>query len=160
MPFSKLTHKRTFEVYKDMLAETILKVNGNIDIKIHEYLIKAEIQKRDFTKRQLNILSLIITFSYNYGKETALLKINDFALCGVPAKKVNSEISKLIDSNIITWNKDFNEFSIIEPRYWKDVPYHSYYDDKRSMELFFLNLKHAGYDPNPILEKLNELKDD
>jgi Bacteriophage replication protein O len=155
MPWAKLTDERTQHVYKDLLTEIIKSVNGNINVKFKELLIRAEIQKRDFTKRQLNILSLIVTFSFNYGKDSALLKLTDFALCGIPPKKVTGEINKLIEMNIIEYHSDFNEFSICEPKFWT-APYHDHYDDKRSLELFLLNLKHAGYDVTPIVEKLNE----
>jgi Bacteriophage replication protein O len=150
------TYKRTVEVYKVLLKEMILSNEANIDLKIKEFLIRSEIQKRDFTKRHLNILSLIVTLSFNFGKESAILQITDFALTGLSVKKVKSEVDQLIEMGVITWNVDFNEFSISEPTSWK-VPYHKHYDDKRSQELFFLNLKHAGVDVNPILEKIKKL---
>jgi hypothetical protein len=151
------TYRRVTDAYKDLLKEIILSIDTNLDLKIKEHMIRAEIQKRDFTKRQLNILSLIVTFSFNYGKEAALLQIADFALTGLSVKKVRNEIEQLIDMNVITWNIDFNEFSINEPLQWKNVPYHNHYDDNRSQELFFLNLRHAGVDVEPILEKLKDL---
>jgi hypothetical protein len=154
--YREKTYERTVKVYKELLKDTILNIQTNYDLKIKEYLIKAEIQKRDFTKRQLNVLFLICTFSFNYGKETALLKITDFALSGISTNKVSGEITKLIETGVIKWDTDFNEFSINEPVNW-NVPYHKHYDDKRSTELFLLNLKHAGVDIEPILEKLKKL---
>jgi hypothetical protein len=151
------TYRRSVDVYKDLLKDTILSIDNNLDLKIKEYMIRAEIQKRDFTKRQLNILSLIVTFSFNYGKEAAVLQISDFALTGLSVKKVRSEVDQLIGMNVITWNTDFNEFSINEPLCWKDVPYHKHYDDKRSQELFILNLRHAGVDVVPLLKRIEEL---
>jgi hypothetical protein len=151
------TYRRVVNVYKDLLKDSILSIETNLDLKIKEYMIRAEIQKRDFTKRQLNILSLIITFSFNYGKEAALLQISDFALTGLSVKKCRGELDQLIDMGVITWNTDFNEFSINDPLQWNNVPYHKHYDDKRSQELFFLNLRHAGVDINPILEKIKQL---
>jgi hypothetical protein len=159
MPFAKNTHERTEKVYKKFLKEAIIKINGNYDLRIKELLIKSDIQKRDFTKRQLNILSLIITFSYNYGKETAILKPTDFSLCGIPSKKIIGEINKLIELNVIKWDKDFNEFSIVEPRFWDNVPFHDHFDEKRSIELFLLNLRHAGIDVTEIIQELNKLED-
>jgi hypothetical protein len=158
MPWTERTYQRMNLVYKDFLKDFIIKNDTNYEIKIKELLIKAEIQKRDFTKRQLNILFLILTFSFNYGKEKALLKLNDFSLSGVPDKKIRHEVTKLIEMNVIEWDQDFNEFNIVEPRLWKAPKYHAYYDDKRSNELFLINLKHAGVDVKPILEKLNEME--
>jgi hypothetical protein len=157
VPFSKLTDGRIVTIYKEYLSEFIKKSTEDIDLKLKEYFIRAEIQKRDFTKRQLNILTLIMTFSYNYGKESALLKITDFQLSGIPAKKETKEINQLIESGVITWDKDFNEFSITNPTSWK-VKYHEYYDDKRSIELFLINLKHAGFDTAAMMQKLNEME--
>jgi hypothetical protein len=57
VPFSKNAYDRTEKVYKKFLKEAIIKINGNYDLRIKELLIKSDIQKRDFTKRQLNILS-------------------------------------------------------------------------------------------------------
>jgi hypothetical protein len=159
VPFSKNAYYRTEKVYKKFLKEAIIKINGNYDLRIKELLIKSDIQKRDFTKRQLNILSLILTFSYNYGKETAILKPTDFALTGLPSKKITEELKKLIDMNVISWDKDFNEFSIVEGRFWVDVPFHDHFDEKRSIELFLLNLRHAGIDVTEIIEELNKLED-
>ena len=151
------TYRRTFDVYKELLKDTILSIDTNVDLKVKEYLVRSEIQKRDFTKRQLNILSLIVSFSFNYGKEAALLQIADFSLTGISNKKIKNEIDQLIEMGVISWDVDFNEFCIKAPVHWKDIPYHNHYDDKRSQELFFLNLKHAGVDIKPILQKLKEL---
>jgi hypothetical protein len=58
---------------------------------------------------------------------------------------------------VIDWNrgKDSNEFSINDPREWK-ASYHKNYDDDRSKELFFLNIKHAGvsFDIEAIKKKV------
>jgi hypothetical protein len=153
VPWANLTAERT-KIYKKYLKKDIENIEDNFDLKMKDILIRAEIQKRDFTKRQLNILSLIITFSYPYGKEKALLKPTDFSLAGVPMKIIKSELEKMIELNIIEWDQDFNEFSVKEAKLWK-APYHQYYDDKRSQELFVLNLRHAGI---PVAEMLEELK--
>lgn len=158
MPHAKNTYERTEKVYKFLLKDFILEANSNYEIKVKELLVRAEVQKRDFTKRQLNIISTIISFSFNYGKETALLKASDFALAGISAKKINEELTKLIEMEVINWDKDFNEFRIEEPRFWK-APYHNFYDDQRSQELFLLNLKHAGFDVEPVLIMLKQLED-
>lgn len=158
MPHAKKTHERTEKVYRHLLKDFIIQANTNYEIKLKELLVRAEIQKRDFTKRQLNILSTIISFSFNYGKESALLKPSDFSLTGISVKKINDELTKLIEMKVIQWDRDFNEFRIEEPRFWQ-APYHKFYDDKRSQELFLLNLKHAGYDTEQLLEKLKELKE-
>jgi hypothetical protein len=151
------TYERTIEAYKELMQDSILSIKSDGDLKLKEYLIRAEIQKCDFTKRQLNILSLIVKFSFNFGKESALLQISDFEQSGISVKKIRSEIDQLIEMNVINWDTDFNEFSINDPLSWVEVPYHKYYSDTRSIELFFLNLKHAGVDVESFSEKLKEL---
>lgn len=156
MSWAELTHERTVKVYKEMLGEFIVNANSNVDLKVKEVLVRTEIQKRDFTKRQMNILSSIIALSYMFGKEAAILKPSDFGLTGVPVKKIQEELSKLMEMNVIKWEKDFNEFLIIDPKDWT-APYHSHYDDKRSQELFFINLRHAGIDVEAIVKKKKEM---
>ena len=147
MPWAKHTHERILTVYKEIVEEYALK-NRNMDLAINEMLIRAELLKRDFTKRQLVILSYIITFSYFYGKESALIpKLKDFSLAGISPTKIKDELTKLEEMHVIKWDKgkDYNEYRINDPREWT-AAYHSNYDDRRSKELFFLNLKHAGAD--------------
>jgi hypothetical protein len=69
MPWAKLTYDRTVNVYKDLLEDTLINHQKDIDLIIKELLVRGEILKHDFTKRQLTILMFIITFSFNYGKE-------------------------------------------------------------------------------------------
>jgi hypothetical protein len=157
MPWAKMTHERIITVYKELFDKLILK-ERDVDLAIKEVLIRTEILKRDFTKRQLSILSLIMTFSYFYGKEYAWIpKLKDFSLAGVSQTKIKDELTKLVGMNVITWHrgKDTNEYAINDPRYWT-TPYQSGYDDLRSRELFFLNLKHAGipFDVDALMKKV------
>jgi hypothetical protein len=145
------------ERIKTFYTELFDKNRNKDELLVKDILIRAEILKRNFTKRQLTILSLIVTFSFLYGKETALIpKLKDFELTGLSATKIKDELTKLVEMNIITWErgKDTNEFSINDPCEWK-AAYHSTYNDIRASELFFLNLKHAGVtlDIDSIKEK-------
>jgi Bacteriophage replication protein O len=145
MPWANLTHERIQTMYKDIIEDRAVK-NRDMDLLIKEMLVRAEILKRDFTKRQLVVLSVIVTFSYFYGKDSALIpKLQDFSLAGISPTKIKDELTKLEDLGVIDWKrgKGTNEFSIKDPRSWT-VPYHTNYDDRRSKELFILNLKHAG----------------
>ena len=156
MTWAKHTHERILTVYKEIVEEYAIK-NRNMDLAINEMLIRAELLKRDLTKRQLVILTYIMTFSYFYGKESALIpKLKDFSLAGISPTKIKDELLKLEEMHVIEWKrgKDYNEYSINDPREWK-AAYHSNYDDRRSKELFFLNLKHAGasFDLDAIKKK-------
>jgi hypothetical protein len=145
LSWAENTHDRIQTIYKELFDNYVV-TNRNHEFWLREVMVKAELLKRDFTKRQLSIISAIITFSYPYGKASALIpKLKDFALAGVLPTKIASELTKLVNLNVITWErgKDSNEFSINDPREWL-ASYHNHYNDIRSRELFFLNLKHAG----------------
>jgi hypothetical protein len=157
MPWAKLTRERIETVYKELFDKIVMK-ERSLELSIKEVMIRTEILKRDFSKRQLTILSVILTFSYFYGKESAWIpKLKDFSIAGVSPTKIKDELTKLVDMNVITWyrGKDTNEFEINDPTEWK-TPYHSGYDDRRSRELFFLNLKHAGipFDIDELAKKV------
>jgi hypothetical protein len=157
MPWAKLTRKRIATVYKELFNKIIMK-ERNYELAVKEVMIRTEILKRDFSKRQLTILSVIMTFSYFYGKESAWIpKLKDFAIAGVSPTKITEELTKLVDMGVITWQrgKDTNEFAINDPTLWT-TRYHSSYDDVRSRELFFVNLKHAGiaFDIDALMEKV------
>src|SRR5205085_8025734 len=98
MPWAKLTYDRTVSVYKDLLEETLINHQKDIDLIIRELLVRGEILKHDFTKRQLTILMFIITFSFNYGKETAYIpKLQDFEVAGISKKHIKNELNKLME---------------------------------------------------------------
>jgi hypothetical protein len=156
MPWAKMTYNRIQTIYAELFDKVFVK-SRNSELIAKDALIRAEILKRDFTKRQLTILTFIETFSFPYGKESAIIpKLKDFEVAGISATKVKDELTKLIDLNVITWErgKDTNEFWINDPREWK-ANYHSTYNDIRSRELFFLNLRHAGvtFDLDALMQK-------
>lgn len=110
-----------------------------------EYQIRTAMLRRDFTKRQMNILLFICYYSFDYGKEWALIpKIRDFENAGIIANKVRYELSKLEEMNVIEWNQEENLFRIKEPSVWKDVPFNSGFSHDRSKEIRVLNAIHAG----------------
>lgn len=154
MPWAKLTHER-MSIYKDVLGH-VIGGERNIDMAIKDMLIRAELLKRDFTKRQLTIVMFIFTFSFAYGKESAYIpKLRDFEIAGISFKKVRGELNKLLKMNVIEWNKEDSTFTILDPKLW-DCPYNKGYDDDRSRELFMLNLQHSGIDVSPLIKKLRE----
>jgi hypothetical protein len=158
VPWAKNTYQRTIEVYKDVLGDVLINNQKDIDLIVKELLIRGEILKHDFTKRQMIILMFIITFSFNYGKDYAYIpKLQDFEVAGISKKHIKNELDKLIGMNIINRNKEEGLFSINEPRLWKNCPYNAGYNDARSQELFVLNLQHAGIDVVPIIRKLKQM---
>jgi len=77
------------------------------------------IMQTDFTKRQRNILDLVIRMSYGCGKKSALLRPADFELVGVYKTHVRKELDYLaqtrvlfIDGERITLNKDYDQWRV------------------------------------------------
>ena len=153
MSWAHHTHERMVNVYGEIIEEVQAKHSENIDLILMEQLVRAEVLKRDFTKRQMNIIGFIHTFSFAYGKEWALIpKMKDFEIAGISSIKIRNEIDQLIEMGVVNWNQEEMLFSINDPRIWT-APYHSTYNDVRSRELFALNIQHAGIDMGKLLEK-------
>lgn len=77
------------------------------------------IMQTDFTKRQRNILDLIIRMSYGCGKKFAILRPSDFSLVGVHRNHVSSELRYLenanvikIDGDVIWLNKNYDQWRV------------------------------------------------
>jgi hypothetical protein len=160
MPYAKQVEKRAMQLYKGVIDEMFL--SRNQDLVIKELLVRADFLKRDFTKRQLNILLFIWTFSFSYGKESALIpQLQDFELCGVSKTKVRKELNHLVDMNVIRWEEDggSNRFFINTPSEWNAV-YHNNYSDMRSHELFTLNIIDSGWDVSKIFSKIEKLENE
>lgn len=132
--------------------------NVNLDLIIRELVIRAEMFKYDFTKRQMVIIMFIITFSFNIGKEAAYIpRLNDFYIAGISPTKVKSELEKLVNMSVIDWNQKENIFRIRDSREW-NVSLNVGYSNARAIDLFFKNMDHAGVDVVKMIEKLkNEI---
>lgn len=106
-----------------------------------------QILRRGFTKRQNDILNLIIRLSYGCGRKVALIPMGkDFALCGVRENHVKDELNELIECRIIfrgtakgeyLFNKNYSEWT---------VPVVTNWDDERFRKLIHLNLVEAKKD--------------
>lgn len=100
-----------------------------------------EIIRRDFTKRQKDILEFLWRFSYGCRKKTAIVpKLKDFGMCGVAGNKATDELNYLVDCRVITWNRDTNHFGFIKDfDQWQVSPVKGF-DRNRFNELLRLNL--------------------
>jgi hypothetical protein len=156
MPYAREDERRTTRLFQSIIEEYLK--NRQAEIVIKDLLVKSEILKRDFTKRQLNILSYIQSLSFGFGKEEALIpQTQDFELCGVSKTKARQEIDKLIEMGVINFNEVENLYSINPPSKW-DASYHKGYVETRSQELFILNAIDANWDIVKIKEKLETLE--
>lgn len=149
MSWAYYTHERMVAAYGEIVQE-VQDNRNNIDLLLKEQLIRVEILKRDFTKRQMNIIGFILAMSLAYGKEWAVIpKMKDFELAGISSIKIRSEVDQLVDKGVIIWNQGESLFSINDPREWT-AKHHSGYSDGRIRDLFVLNLKHSGVDLDKI----------
>jgi hypothetical protein len=157
VPWRNLTYDETLKIYSELMSEVFGK-SGKIDIDliIKELIVRAEMFKYDFTKRQMTIIMFIITFSFNIGKEIAYIpRLNDFYIAGISPTKVKSELEKLVEMQVIHWDQKENTFHIKDTREWI-VPLNVGYNDARAIDLYFKNLDHAGLDVSKLIEKLKK----
>jgi hypothetical protein len=154
LPWRNLTYHDTLSVYSDLLNDAYGK--REIGLIIKESVVRAEMFKYDFTKRQMIIIMFIITFSYNCWKDEAYIpKLKDFSIAGISPTKIKQELDRLVDMNVIEWNRKENTFRIKDTRLW-DVPYNSGYNDNAAIDLYFKNLEHSGLDISKLIQKFKK----
>jgi len=100
-----------------------------------------EIISRDFSKRQKEILLLILRLSYGCRKKYAHIpKLKYFSLCGVGPTHISKELKLLQTYKVITWerenmnfalNKDYDVWQVASVKEWNPVDFN---------ELLHLNL--------------------
>ncbi|MFB5761145.1 replication protein [Paenibacillus medicaginis] len=72
-----------------------------------------ELIRRNFTKRQKDILLFIWRLSYGCNLKDAFIpRLKDFETCGVPATHIKKELLFLENSQVIAWDKDEKLFAI------------------------------------------------
>ncbi|WP_339248110.1 replication protein [Paenibacillus sp. FSL R10-2796] len=72
-----------------------------------------EIIRRDFSKRQKDIILFIWRLSYGCQKKTASIPLlKYFELCGVGYQNIRKELDHLSNCRVIVWNKNNNIFAV------------------------------------------------
>ncbi|MEY9095379.1 replication protein [Paenibacillus sp. RC84] len=72
-----------------------------------------EIIRRNFSKRQKDILYFILRLSYGCRNKSAFVpKLKDFELCGVGKTHITNELKFLVECRVIVWEKEESAFSI------------------------------------------------
>lgn len=103
------------------MAEVKLK-NGYLRISVSLY---ENLYFRDFSKRELLIISLILRLSYGYHKKTAIIKPKAwFTVCGLYQPDINKILNGLITkkvvrdlgNNIYSLNKNYDEWLVDFPK--------------------------------------------
>lgn len=100
-----------------------------------------EIIRRDFSKRQKDIILFIWRLSYGCGKKTALVPLlKDFELCGIGYQNIRKEIDHLSNCKVVSWDKNRNIFSVNKDYdQWQISPVKGW-DEKKFKDLISKNL--------------------
>jgi len=104
--------------------------------------IQEQIMAREFTKRQRNILDLILRLSWGCGKKYAIIpNLKDFEVAGVRRTHVKAELEFLDKSRVIKWVRESNLFVFNKDYDTWVVSYTRTHDEKRLDELIHINLQ-------------------
>ena len=113
-----------------------------------------EIIRRDFSKRQKDILLFILRLSYGCNKKTALIpKLKYFVLCGIGPTHIKKELTDLQKRNVIDWDretmvfsfqKDYERWNLSSVRDW---------DKAQFNELLAVNLKPKNLPKQEVTKK-------
>lgn len=111
-----------------------------------------EIIRRDFTKRQKDILLLILRLSYGCNKKTAHIpQMVDFSLCGVTKNNIKSELVYLTGMKVIEWDQDAMIFSFNKNyTFWQASPVR-FWDEEKFKDLLRINLS-GSQNKNSVLK--------
>ncbi len=101
-----------------------------------------ELIRRNFTKRQKDILLFIWRLSYGCNlKDAYIPKLKDFEICGIPATHIKKELLFLENAKVITWQHSEKLFSINKDYdLWQISPVMGW-DSDRFDNLIHQNLK-------------------
>jgi hypothetical protein len=144
VPWARTTYERITTKYNEAIKRIGKKKAEDLNIPKQEMLLRIEVLRRDFTKRQLKIISMLLTLSYYVGKKQAIVpKMQDWEIAGISKIKARTELMQLKEMNVINCDEEQNLFSLKDPREWK-VKFHSGYNDERADEILVLNMKDSG----------------
>ncbi|WP_049869889.1 replication protein [Paenibacillus sp. D9] len=111
--------------------------------------VHRELIRRNFSKRQRNIIDFILTLSWGCGRPDAVIpQLSHFALCGVAKNHVRDELNDLVVAKVIFWeeaggifrmNKHFDQ--------WLITP-HKGHDSELMKDLIALNISRT--DPRKV----------
>ncbi|MCM3128991.1 replication protein [Paenibacillus provencensis] len=114
-----------------------------------------EVIRRDFSKRQKDILLFIWRLSYGCNQPTAIIPMQkDFALCGVGAGHIGAELRQLEKTNVI--HRMNNEYSFNENHEQWDISSNKGWDKSRYGDLVHINLTQAKNERSKVTETVTE----
>ncbi|MDB4868273.1 MAG: hypothetical protein JWR03_2606 [Cohnella sp.] len=113
-----------------------------------------EVIRRDFSKRQKDIILFIWRLSYGCKKKTAYVPmLKDFELCGVGYSNITKELKYLVEMRVISWDREPCIFSVNKDyERWQVSPVRGW-DEERFKVLLHQNIEKKAYQndkPIPI----------
>jgi DNA replication protein DnaD len=115
----------------------------------HEIL--EQVMAREFSKRQRNILDLILRLSWGCGKKHATIpELKDFEVVGVLRTHVTTELEYLVRSRVITWERSESAFAFIKDYDTWAVSFSRTYNEQHMARLVHLNIIDGSRNGNRV----------
>lgn len=102
-----------------------------------------EVIRRDFSKRQKDIILFIWRLSYGCKKKHAFIpQLKDFELCGIGQQNIRKELEYLVSSRVIHWDEDGHIYSVNKDyERWQISPVKGW-DKEKFKQLLHQNINH------------------
>lgn len=113
-----------------------------------------EILRRNFSKREQNLVLFIWRLSYGTGqKDCKIDQFNKFELAGIYKQDIKKELIHLRDCNVLEWDEESMVFSINKNhKYWQISP-NKNWDSDQFKELIHQNINRKKVSKTPTTKK-------
>ncbi|SFM28727.1 phage replication protein O [Gracilibacillus orientalis] len=100
-----------------------------------------EILRRDFSKRQMNLILFIWRLSYGTGQKDCIVnRFNQFEIAGVYKNDIKKELKFLRECSVLEWDEESMTFSINKDYHLWQVSPNKNWDGDKFKDLIHLNL--------------------
>jgi hypothetical protein len=122
------------------------------------YELQDEILRRNFSKRQQNIILFILRLSYGTGQKDCLIsKYNRFEIAGIDKSDVKNELKYLRTCKVLNWDEDSMIFSVNKNYDVWQVNPNKKWDEDKFKELIHENLNRRKVGKTPTNEPIQEV---
>ncbi|OXM17340.1 replication protein [Paenibacillus herberti] len=113
--------------------------------------VYRELIRRNFSKRQRNIIDFILTLSWGCGRPGAVIpQLSHFTLCGVTKNNIRDELEALVAAKVISWEKTEGIFRFNKHwDQWQITP-NKGHDPELMKDLIALNISRSS--PEKVLK--------
>lgn len=111
--------------------------------------IYQQLLQRDFTKRQLSVLLMILRLSYGCQRSNAYIpKLVSFGLCGVGKTNITEVLNSLVKHKVLFWDKRESTFEINQNVQDWDIEKVGSWEDEGFQKLLRQNLERSSQNDN------------